>query len=359
MDPYTPDVISAENSYLVVEGFLNTGGEPTFIHLSRTARLVDSVLIKDESSATVSIESESGMVYALENRSGGEYVAQLTDLNQQDQYRLRVITRDGREYLSEFVSVKETPEIDSVSWTYENDGVKLFVNTHDPENNTWFYRWEFDETWEYRILFATNLSYVDKVIIENEEHTPKICWQTNGSTQLILGSSTQLNRDIISLKPLIHIPKGSVKIGWRYSILVKQYALSAEAYNYYNQVKKNSEQMGSLFDLQPSEVRGNIKAIGSPKDPVIGFFQAGSVQEKRIYIDNLELDSWGYRSECRLKFVPIPFIDDYLSYRGYAPVYLDVEMINGGERIKGIYAAPVKCTDCSIEANPQKPDFWE
>lgn len=349
VEPYFPEVLSAENNFLVVEGTLNTGGDSTVIYLSRTARLVDSALIKKEAFATVSIESESGNTYLLENKGEGEYAAQLPDLNKKDQYRLRIVSED-KEYLSEFVLVKEAPPIDSVSWVYQDGEVKLFVNTHDPEDNTWFYRWEFEEDWEYRVPFKTYLAYVDRQVVDIVEPPPTQCWQTNRSTNVILGSSTQLQRDIISLKLLTVIQKGSRKIGRRYSILVKQYALSQEAYNYYQQIKKNSEQMGSLFDPQPTEIRGNIHCVGSPKEPVIGFFQAGSTQEKRIFIDNLEVEPWGYRLKCEMKLVENRLFHVYFKFRRFAPV---VKLEDG------YYWAPAECTDCSLVASPHKPDFWE
>jgi hypothetical protein len=50
--------------------------------------------------------------------------------------------------------VQNNPPIDSISWKRDEEGVRVFVNTHNPEGNTRYYRWEFEETWEIRsILF--------------------------------------------------------------------------------------------------------------------------------------------------------------------------------------------------------------
>src|SRR5665213_1574972 len=72
-------------------------------------------------------------------------------------------------------------------------------------------------------------------------------------------------------------------------MLVRQYPLSLEAYNYWLTVQKNSQSLGGLFDLQPSQVTGNIHGITNPKDPVLGYVAASSEQEQRLFISNKSL----------------------------------------------------------------------
>jgi hypothetical protein len=42
----------------------------------------------------------------------------------------------------------------------------------------------------------------------------------------------------------------------RYSINVRQYGLTKEAYNYWQIIQKSSQQSGSIFDPQPAQVIG-------------------------------------------------------------------------------------------------------
>src|SRR3712207_6958843 len=63
--------------------------------------------------------------------------------------------------------------------TLFRSGVTIFVNTHNPENNTRYYRWEFDETWENRSVYPfVPISGVveDDGIMEprSEEHTSEL-----------------------------------------------------------------------------------------------------------------------------------------------------------------------------------------
>src|SRR5437868_2694951 len=56
-EKYLSPVTSPSTGYLVAEGFINSGQEPTSITLSRSIRLIDSVNILYEHNAVVNIES--------------------------------------------------------------------------------------------------------------------------------------------------------------------------------------------------------------------------------------------------------------------------------------------------------------
>jgi hypothetical protein len=42
---------------------------------------------------------------------------------------------------------------------------------------------------------------------------------------------------------------------------VYQYALTKDQYDYWTELKKNSEQLGTLFDAQPSQLNSNIHSM--------------------------------------------------------------------------------------------------
>jgi hypothetical protein len=73
----------------------------------------------------------------------GEGVYSSPDLNLvlDAEYRLRIITANGKEYQSDYITAKKTPAIDSLEFRQNEKGVQIYVNTHDALNNTWYYRW--------------------------------------------------------------------------------------------------------------------------------------------------------------------------------------------------------------------------
>ncbi len=358
LQPFNPPEIGGGQGFLVVDGFLNTGGDTTVIRLSRTQNLTDGEAPPAEVQAQVSIEGDQGASYALREGNGGQYLLTNPSLVPGQQYRLRIRTSGGQEYLSDYVPVKRTPPIDSVNWHVTGDGVQVYVNTHDPLANTRYYRWEFAETWEFNtpygisyIYRATNKEYLG-------ENTSQ-CWASTVSRNVILGTSAQLSEDIIHQYPLILMPPTSEKHRIRYSILVKQYALTREGYDYWQNLKRNTENLGTLFDPQPSQVGGNIRSVNNPEEPVFGFFSAYSVQEKRLFIRRNQLPDWrritGYES-CLIDTIKNePFNQAFLQTAVFPVIGEHIGMTG---QLEGYLTSERSCLDCRTRGVNKRPSFW-
>ena len=185
--------------------------------------------------------------------------------------------------------------------------------------------------------------------------SPYSCWKYDRSTTLIVGSSAQLQSDVISEFPAFHIPLGSEKISVRYSPLVKQATLSKPAYEYLLLMKKNTASLGTIFDPQPSELRGNISNIADPSEIVIGYVIASTISEKRIFVTSIEAN-WNYPQTC--PYFSIPNHPD--SIAKYVPTYLPWGGIESspGSVTEYFMAAP-NCVDCTKRGGAlAKPSYW-
>lgn len=360
--PYDPPAIRADNRFLVIDGTLiNSPDSPTVITLSRTVRLTDTTTASSpEAGATISVESNTGQIFSFNETPNGIYKSNPLLLNASDQYRLNITTSSGSQYVSDFVEVKQTPSIDSITWQQQND-VMINLDTHDPSNKTKYYRWDFTETYQYEAPLQAELSQDNGRLfyVDNTNQTYD-CWRSVNSVEILSGSSIALSEDVISKAPIAIVPQNSQKISIRYSILVKQYSLTREAYQYLQILKKNTENLGSIFDPQPSQLIGNIHSIQNPQELVIGFFSASSVQQKRLFITKYEVTNWAFvdsNRECGvmvLGHTPLPspnfFIYDYPD-PDYYPYYFC-----GSECLK---IARRECVDCRLRGGVnQKPSFW-
>ncbi|MFB9841902.1 DUF4249 domain-containing protein [Mucilaginibacter ginsenosidivorans] len=287
--PYLGPAIVSKDSYLVIEGLINTGPDSTFIKLTRTVKLSDIAKPSGELNATVTIEGDNNSSYQLTEAGGGLYQSPPLYLGTNAKYRLRVKTASNEEYLSDFVEAKETPDIDSVSYEVQNDGVQFYVNSHDAANKTRYYRWDFDETWGYhafaRSYFKIGGDGYPELRVAPED---KIygCYRSNPGVQILTATTTKLSQDVVLHQPLDFISQGSGKISHGYSLLLRQYALTEAGYSYWENLKKNTEEIGSIFDAQPSELPSNIHCLSEPGKPVIGFVSASSVKSKRVFVNN-------------------------------------------------------------------------
>src|SRR5688572_22705937 len=118
---------------LVVEGTLNSGAGPTVVRLSMTFDPTRVGVILPEVRALVTVEGDNNTTFTLTGNSRGEYINNQLNLNTGVKYRVRIKTTGGKEYLSDFVPVQNSPAIDSVHWRRADDGIQLLVSTHDPQ----------------------------------------------------------------------------------------------------------------------------------------------------------------------------------------------------------------------------------
>lgn len=357
---YKPAILSSSKTYIVVEGVLNVNG-PTSITLSRTTAL-ESTAFDGELNAQVSVEGKDNISRPLSAAGNGIYSSLNLGLTLNNEYRLRIRTSSGKEYLSDYVTARTTPAIDSITWRQEDRGLQLFVNTHDASNNTRYYRWDYAETWEVWSYYTAGWIYIKdsnrvRRILPQEDAS--VGWKYDSSKTILLGSSASLASDIIFRLPVNFIEAGSEKLGVRYSILVKQYALDKAGYAFYELMKKNTESIGTIFDPQPSEVKGNIHCISNPGELVIGYISASTVAEKRIFIANQDLVSWRYQQDCPIKEI----INDPDSIRlafqgGLMPWDVKYSVSRPGE--VGFYMSSFgRCVDVTRKgASLIKPSYW-
>ena len=367
--PYNPQVISNDNHYLVVEGVVNSGNDSTVISLSRTVKLSEDVRTQAVTNYTVAVEGEQGGNYVLQSQGNGKYEIGPMHLDATKKYRLHITTPEGKEYASDYVEVKQTPPIDSIGFMPKNNALQLYVNTHNAANNTRYYRWDYEETWKFHARYQSDY-IVDAVTKEVRGRHPDedvyICFASDKSSTIVLGSSEKLSQDVIFQGPITTIPRNAEKIELRYTILLKQYALTKEAYQFWENLKKNTEQLGSIFDAQPTQLKGNIHNINDPAEPIIGYVSVSSTQSKRVFIDNTQLpQDWiaKYPYDCEqpdsaLFFNPktgIREVEAYIINGGSIPV----SAIAPTGFIIGFTYSSESCTVCTIRGRVQKPSFWK
>ncbi len=365
-DKYMPHINQPAAGFLVVEGYINSGNDSTFIFLSRSSGL-DSIQIFPEPAAHVEVQSEQGASFPLIEQPGGKYAVGPLTLDPSQRYRVHISTSNGKEYLSDLSEVKITPPIDSVNWKAGPTMVTVYVSTHDDQKKSIYYQWTFEETWQYSPPYISNYIYAPKDPAADSTHLiPRLnaqdyatCWLSDQSSNIILGSSAKLNADIISEFPIQTISyDGSNRLVARYSILVKQNVLSKDAYEWKQKVQKNTEQLGSIFDAQPSETGGNLQCKTDPTEQVIGFIGCSSQTQKRIFINRYELPDvsvlTGYEA-CSIDSVDKKKGTDF-SDTSYLWV---IDHLYEGGTLVGLTGSNKGCIDCRVRGGVNvRPSFW-
>jgi hypothetical protein len=362
---YNPSVLKTNPNWLVVDGFINTGANSTTtFSLSRTQGLNDSPGSETpEPQASVSILSSNGNSYPLQDMGNGIYNSAQLSLDPARKYQLKITTRNGSQYGSDTVSTRVSQPIDSLSWRQDDSSgnVIVSVNTHDPTNNSRYYRWFYSETWEYHAPLQSQLQLINGEIeyaIDSltQQFLIYYCWRSANSTDIVLGNTTALDQDRVSQLPIGTIPRGAQKISVKYSMLASQYVLTPDAYQYWLILQKNTQNLGSLFDPQPSQLAGNFHCLSNPKEPVIGYLSASSVQQRRLFIDNNQVGNWDTIAlDCPIIQTPRN-PDDFHAYTYpdtlWGPYYFSTTP-------PVLYLSKRTCLDCREQGGTtQKPSYW-
>ena len=359
-DPYTPDATLNPQELLVVEGFIEMAGSTT-IKLSKTMKLAAGDSAKNVTNALVSIWAEDNSNYPLENMGNGTFASQALNLNPALRYRLKINLQNAS-YYSDFVEAKVAAPIDSIYWESQPDGVQLYLNTHDPSGNSRYYRWSYEEAWEFRSAFyAVYIFDVETNTLRlrerPEEKIPNTCYASATSTNISINNSNALTDDIIYRFPFYKIKLNSSRLQEEYSILVYQYALTKEAYQYWESLKKNSDLMGSIFDPQPYQLKGNIHRENSDEN-VIGYISAGIKSSKRIFIDKQELPVYPLITEysnCLLVYDREGRIkpDNYRNF----PLGAYPDPLHPSISVNAYTS--LSCVDCRLHGSEFAPSFWK
>ena len=262
-----------------------------------------------------------------------------------------------------------------VDATDNKDGVQVLVDTEDLTGQAKYYRYEYEET--YKIIAPNPSPYISEIINYNPSTgsyevvlTPRepeeICYSTEFSSGISQITTTELNENRIFRFPVRYLSKFDAKLQTRYSILVKQYAQSVEAYTFY----KIIDELGSIESLlsqgQPGYVTGNMISETKPDEKVIGFFEASSMTSKRIYFnyEDIGLEKPPYFIECEV--LTLDYWDDTTldndpnerdAIRQYIE-YFDYQVLTVSTT--GIYRiVQQECAVCTSFSSNVKPSFWE
>jgi hypothetical protein len=370
--PITIAPVTTANSYLVVDGHINVG-DSSLITLSRTVNIAGNARSNPELGAKVTIEGSDGSSYQLTASGNGNYRSAALSLTTDKKYRLKITTADGRQYTSDDVPVKNAPAVDAVGYQVKDNGLAITVDTHDAANTTRYYRWDYTDTYMVESVYKSLFIVVngDTTALRTPQQQIYHCWLTDTSSTIILGSSAKLTEDKISNQQVAFVQPNAESLRIKFSILVKQYALTAEAFNYFDLLKRNSEQVGGIFDAQPSELTGNIHCTSNPAEPVIGFITAGAVTQKRLFIDNSALPStWlpnlSYYDGCSLITVFYDFvvpgsappfqINKFMDFI-YSHVEVPIDTVSKPQQ--GYTSARPYCADCTVRGTNKQPSFWK
>ncbi|NJB70089.1 hypothetical protein GGR42_000551 [Saonia flava] len=289
---------------LVVEASITNEIKQQQVLLSRASSFENDTVPPFERNAEVSIVDSEATTYSFFESEPGTYVSSNPFSAEEGKtYRLEINTVNGESYTSDEMSIVGTSEITNLyAERITNDlgveGMSIFIDNDDSTSASKYYKYEYEET--YKII-AENWNQYDfkltnydpcalPTITYDLEIVPRevqnrVCYNTVASNSIIQASSENLVSDKLIRFPIRFIGRDDYILTHRYSILVKQYVQSAEAYSYYDRLGKFSESGNIFSQIQPGLLNSNVHQIGNSEATTLGYFEVTSVTEKRLFFN--------------------------------------------------------------------------
>ncbi len=373
-EPFPIQTITFEN-ILVVESTITDEMKHQVVKLSRTIPL-DSFGQEVEENADVKVEDSNGNTFGFsENAATGNYISdQEFSAVPGVAYTLKVRTQDGNTYTSAAVEVQRATPMDRVyAELISNngeEGIQVFVDTDNTEENAQYFRYEYEETYKVQLPTVAKfdweiLNFSDFTRAYDLELTPiewedqRVCYPSVKSAGVIQASAANLDEKRIFRFPLRFIGKKSPIIRNRYSILVKQYLQSEQAFTFYQILEDLGNVESLLSQGQPGYVTGNVTSETNSEEKVLGFFEASSVSSQRIYFNyqdfGLELPPYFVVCEQLAFENELPeILKRKLELEHYQVYFVEEEGI-----MRTVYITQSECSECDTFSTNIKPDFWE
>ncbi len=218
-------------------------------------------------------------------------------------YILNIETLDGQKYQSTPEIMKAVPEIENLITQFEiNDiyakkdplraGFNVYVDFQDPISKDDFYYWYWKHYEKIDICeVCVGAPYDFRLNTCRRSASERVfnykcdgnCWSINFSNDLNVFSDALLNGQRISGKQILRIPYDNNS---PYYLQFEQRAVTKNAYSYYQSLKKQTQNNGTLFDI-PAETKFNfnIKSTTNPSEKILGIFDVYSFRRKILYVD--------------------------------------------------------------------------
>jgi hypothetical protein len=343
-----------DKELLVVEGIITDQPVAYVVKISRSLPLGRKNIAKPVKGCIVSVTDDLGSLYTFKESIPGTYLSDPTKFRGKigRKYTLQINTNtvyNKLHYESFPMSMKPVPQIDSIYYEKKTikersetsqgvDGCQIYLNTHDAQNKCNFYRWEYNETWEFRLPYD----------VPNSK-----CWISSNSDRINIKSTSALEEDRITRYPLNFISNGSDRLKVKYSVLVNQYSLNEDEFLYWEKLQNISEQVGGLYDIIPAAIPSNISCLEDPNDKVLGYFSVSAVTAKRIFIKDYFAGIINLYTECISDTVPggVPIPNLGIS------VWV-IETINTTMPPAKVLTEDKGCADCTVRGTNIRPVFW-
>ena len=351
----------AENKYVVTGRVTNTEGWQE-VDVSRSSPVGTPKNIPI-GGCQVQILDDKGNSFKLDEWKPGIYRSWIEQkyLIPGTSYKVSVVVPGGDELESGFDKMSKGPPLDSVYYILKDvptpdpnrtrQVMQFYVDLDARGDYSQYYKWEIDETWEYHAARPLEW-YYDGAFhqVDPPDYTNKICWITQPVMNVFNISTKNVVGNVYRQYPLHFIDGTTSRLGYIYSMLVRQFSLSEGAYNYWDQLRINSNDQGGLYEKQPLAIKGNMVTVNHPEKVVLGYFYAASESGRRYFYHDVEGIQLTFSDYCFEEGLGL------FRWKEFGPNDYPVFFYYSAQVVRILNR---ECIDCRLlGGTTTKPDFW-
>jgi hypothetical protein len=292
-------------SLLIIDALLTDEEKRHRVQLSRVFTFEEDTP-RPVTGAVVEVVYDKGVVFGFEERTPGTYLSEIESSTANSEgYILTIVAADGKRYVSDNVTTPEKkPIAQLIAKRYTNDlgveGVGMLLDNTEGGNESTFFRFKYEEMFkiiaprwdpfELKVVHYTSCDTIPyKVAINTRTEERKVCYGSAVLRRMIQASSGDLTNSDIKNKEIRFVLKDDYIMSHRYSLMVRQYAKTREAYSYYERLADFSFSELVFSQVQPGFFEGNIFSDSSSSERILGFFEVASVSEEGIFFNYEDL----------------------------------------------------------------------
>lgn len=325
--------LGKQEDQVVIFGTLSDQPGKHLFRVTRTnpfERQVDSAPI---SGATLFIQDSKANKYPFVALDPGTYMLKDTLFRAVagEQYQLDVTLPDGGHYRSDVEVMPAPVPLDRVYPGVEADErsydqvFQVFADVKIPANQDGVYlRWEVSRVWrrtsiDFGALFGNYLMYPDfpicYITLDPEPNTIRI-FGTKRKDTFILRQQEVARVEVDD------------RFFERNAFEVVQYRISERAYEYWNDINLVGNPKGTIFDVPPATIRGNIYNVNNPKERILGYFEVASVSTAHTATER-DIFRYSINDPCRRDYTNLAWRATF----GFHPECADCTRIKGASEI--------------------------
>lgn len=279
---YDPDIDSNKTN-IVINGVITNDTALSRVTIGKAQIFHHNNRHQYVSGAVVKVFDNEGLIYNLSETSLGVYRNPSLKAESGKTYFLEVISPEGDVYRSEVQSLPAKIRADTIFGEIFNlkfTEVKLTGEFFQIDKNIlqpyFGLTNNVSEIPKCRFYFKNTV-----VVLDHDTYV----WMTVTPLPAISNySKYQLNTNQIKKNPLSYLFTDMSEYGLYGSlvcfiIFIDKYDLNTSTFQYYKEVKQQSEYAGKIFDPIPTQIKGNITCINNPEKLALGMFEVSNGEQ--------------------------------------------------------------------------------